>query len=89
VFQFQKANTAVYPTAKTFTIVMNRAYRICRNPIYLGMLFMLTGIVFFMSAVQSLFTSAAFLIIMEKVFIPYEEEKILKGFGNHYAEYMK
>ncbi len=50
---------------------------------------MLTGIAFFMGAVQSFFAPAAFVIIMDKVFIPYEEEKLLQGFENHYVEYMK
>jgi protein-S-isoprenylcysteine O-methyltransferase Ste14 len=88
-FQFQKAKTAVCPTAETATIVMNGAYRICRNPMYLGMLFILTGIAFFMVAVQAFFAPAAFFIIMDKVFIPYEEEKLLKGFDDRYTEYMK
>jgi protein-S-isoprenylcysteine O-methyltransferase Ste14 len=88
-FQFQKVKTAVCPTAKTTAIVINGAYRICRNPMYLGMLFMLTGIAFFMGEVQAVFAPVAFFIIMDKVFIPYEEEKLLKGYENHYAEYMK
>ena len=88
-FQFQKTKTAVCPTSKTTTIVINGAYRICRNPMYLGMLLMLTGIAFFMGDVQAFFAPAAFFIIMDKVFVPYEEEKLLQGFGNNYAEYMK
>ena len=50
-FQFQKAETAVYPTAETATLVTNGAYRICRNPMYLGMLLIVIGIAFFMVAV--------------------------------------
>jgi len=68
VFQFQKANTAVCPTAKTATIVMNRAYRIFRNPMYLGMLFMLTGIAFFMVAVQTVFCACSVLYYNEQGF---------------------
>jgi protein-S-isoprenylcysteine O-methyltransferase Ste14 len=88
-FQFQKAETALCPTADTTTIVINGAYRICRNPIYLGMLLLLAGIAFFMGAVQAFIAPGAFFLIMDKVFIPYEEEKLLQGFGNQYAEYMK
>jgi protein-S-isoprenylcysteine O-methyltransferase Ste14 len=50
-FQFRKVKTAVCPTAETTTVVTNGAYRICRNPMYLGMLLILTGISFFMGAV--------------------------------------
>jgi protein-S-isoprenylcysteine O-methyltransferase Ste14 len=88
-FQFQKTKTAVCPTSKTTTIVTNGAFRICRNPLYLGMLSMLTGIAFLMGGVQAFFAPAAFFIIMDKVFIPYEEEKLLQRFGNVYAEYIK
>ncbi len=88
-FQFQKAETAVCPTDETAALVTNGAYRICRNPMYLGMLFMLIGIAFFMGAVQAFFAPTAFFIIMDKVFIPYEEEKLQKGFGDRYAGYMK
>jgi protein-S-isoprenylcysteine O-methyltransferase Ste14 len=87
--QFQKAKTAVCPTAESSTIVVDGAYRICRNPMYLGMLLMLTGVALFMGTVEAFFAPAAFFIIMDKVFIPFEEKKLLKGFENHYAEYMK
>ena len=88
-FQFRKAGTAVCPTGKTTSIVRGGAYRIGRNPMYLGMLAMLTGMAFFMGSIQAFFAPAAFFIIMDKAFIPYEEEKLLDGFGYQYAEYMK
>jgi protein-S-isoprenylcysteine O-methyltransferase Ste14 len=87
-FQFRKVKTAVCPTAETTTVVTNGVYSICRNPMYLGMLLILTGISFFMGAVQAFFAPAVFFVIMDKVFIPYEEEKLLKGYETHYAEYM-
>lgn len=88
-FQFQKAGTAVCPTGKTTFIVRDGAYRICRNPMYLGILLILSGIAFLMGNVQAFFAPAAFFIIMDKVFIPYEEEKLLQEFGYHYAEYKR
>ena len=66
--QFQKANTAVCPTAKTATIVIDGAYRVCRNPMYVGMLFMLTGIAFFMVAVQTVFCACSVLYYNEQGF---------------------
>jgi len=88
-FQFQKAKTAICPTAETVAIVMNGAYRICRNPMYLGMLSILMGLAFFMGAVEAFFAPAAFFIIIDKVFIPYEEDKLTRGFGEQYVEYSK
>jgi protein-S-isoprenylcysteine O-methyltransferase Ste14 len=88
-FQFKMAETAVCPTAETAALVTKGAYRICRNPMYLGMLLMLIGIAFLMGAVQAFFAPTAFYIIMDKVFIPYEEEKLQKGYEDRYAGYMK
>jgi protein-S-isoprenylcysteine O-methyltransferase Ste14 len=88
-YQFQRVETAVPPTAETTKILSSGAYRICRNPMYLGMLFMLTGIAFFMGDVIAFFAPATFFLILDKVFIPYEEEKLRQGFGDHYMAYMK
>lgn len=87
--QFRTSKTAVCPTAETSLIIVNGAYRICRNPMYFGMLLMLTGIALFMGTVEAFFAPAAFFIIMDKVFIPFEEKKLLGGFGDQYADYMK
>lgn len=88
-FQFQKAKTAVCPTAETTAFVTGGAYQICRNPMYLGMLFMLAGISFFMGTIQAFLAPAAFFLIMDKIFIPYEEKKLQEGFGSRYASYLK
>ena len=88
-FQFQKAKTAVCPTAETTAFVTGGAYQICRNPMYLGMLFMLAGISFFMGTIQAFLAPAAFFLIMDKIFIPYEEKKLQKGFADRYAVYSK
>jgi protein-S-isoprenylcysteine O-methyltransferase Ste14 len=88
-YQFQKAETAIHPTAETTKILSGGVYRICRNPMYLGMLLMLTGMAFFMGDVVAFFAPAAFFLIIDKVFIPYEEEKLRRGFGDHYAAYLK
>ncbi len=88
-FQFKKAETAILPTAETSVLVTSGAYRVCRNPMYLGMLLMLVGAAFFMGAVEAFFAPTAFFILMDKVFIPYEEEKLQRGFGDRWARYRK
>ena len=87
--QFKKSETNVCPTAETTSLITGGAYRICRNPMYLGILLILTGIAFFIGVMQALFAPTAFLLIMDKVFIPYEEDKLVKGFGEKYTEYVK
>jgi protein-S-isoprenylcysteine O-methyltransferase Ste14 len=85
--QFRKSDAAVCPTSITSRIVTNGAYRYSQNPMYLGMLFMLTGASFLMGTIPSMLAPIGFFIIIERVFIPYEEEKLLSVFGDVYSKY--
>jgi protein-S-isoprenylcysteine O-methyltransferase Ste14 len=85
--QFRKSDTAVCPTSRTSRIVTNGAYKYSQNPMYLGMLFMLTGASFLMGTISSMFAPIGFFIIIDRVFIPYEEEKLLSDFGDVYSNY--
>ncbi len=60
---------------------------ISRNPMYLGMLMMLIGSSFLVGTIPSLFAPVAFFLIIDKVFIPYEEEKLVETFGAEYSYY--
>ncbi len=87
--QFKKTKTAICPTAKSSLIVTNGLYRYTRNPMYLGMLTILLGASFLMGAMQSMLAPAAFFLIIDKVFIPYEEDKLTTQFGEGYTEYVE
>jgi protein-S-isoprenylcysteine O-methyltransferase Ste14 len=87
--QFKKTKTAVSPTAKSSLIVTNGLYRYTRNPMYLGMLTILLGASFLMGTIHSLFAPAAFFLIIDNVFVPYEEDKLLTQFGDEYSDYMR
>jgi protein-S-isoprenylcysteine O-methyltransferase Ste14 len=51
------------------------------------MLFMLTGASFLMGTMPSMFAPIGFFIIIDKVFVPYEEKKLLSAFGDAYSKY--
>ena len=55
---------------------------------YLGMLLMLLGAAFFMGTISAMLAPAVFFLIIDKVFIPYEEEDLLSSFGDEYNEYI-
>jgi protein-S-isoprenylcysteine O-methyltransferase Ste14 len=84
---FRKAKTAICPTEKCSMLVTGGAFKISRNPMYLGMLAMLAGSSFLMGAIPSLLAPCAFFLIMDKVFIPYEEDKLSRSFGREYSDY--
>ncbi len=85
--QFRKSDTAVCPTSKASLIVTHGVYKYSRNPMYLGMLVMLTGASFLMGTIPSMFAPFGFFIIIDKVFVPFEEEKLRGVFGDVYSEY--
>jgi len=85
--QFRKSDTAVCPTSITSRIVTNGVYKYSQNPMYLGMLIILTGASFIMGTIPSMFAPIGFFIIIDRVFIPYEEEKLLTDFGDVYSKY--
>ena len=87
--QFRKSDTAVCPTSKASLIVTNGVYRYSRNPMYLGMLVMLTGGSLMMGTVPAMFAPMVFFIIIDKVFVPYEEEKLVDSFGDEYLNYIE
>jgi protein-S-isoprenylcysteine O-methyltransferase Ste14 len=87
--QFRKSDTAVCPTAKSSLIVTHGVYKYSRNPMYLGMLIILTGASLLMGTIPSMFAPVGFFIIIDKVFIPYEEEKLLSDFGDVYSNYQR
>jgi protein-S-isoprenylcysteine O-methyltransferase Ste14 len=86
--QFKKSDAAVCPTAKTSWIVMDGTYRYTRNPMYLGMIFILLGASFIMGTIPSMLAPVVFFLIIDKIFIPYEEDKLQSSFSDSYDEYM-
>ena len=86
--QFKRYDAAVCPIAETSRIIMNGMYRYSRNPMYLGMFLILLGASFIMGTLPSMVAPAVFFLIIDKFFIPYEEEKLLLSFGDSYNEYM-
>ncbi len=86
--QFKKANTAIPPNAESTLIVTSGIYRYTRNPMYLGMLLMMLGVAFFMGTIPAMLGPVVFFLIIDKVFIPYEEKDLQLSFGNEYEEFL-
>jgi protein-S-isoprenylcysteine O-methyltransferase Ste14 len=86
--KFKKSDAAIRPTAESTLIVKGGIYRYTRNPMYLGMLLMLLGAAFFMGTIPAMLAPAVFFLIIDKVFIPYEEKDLQSSFGDLYNDYM-
>jgi len=87
LYAFTKARTTVNPHGSVKTIVSSGVYRFTRNPIYLGMVFMLVGFPLAFGNVWGIPLALAFIPLMNKLVIEHEEAYLEKKFGEAYTGY--
>ena len=84
---FRNAGTAICPTAASSRLLTDDVYRFSRNPMYLGMAAMLSGLAVGMGTAPFFAAVVLFTVVMDRVFIPFEEQKMLHEFGDAYTAY--
>ena len=89
VLAFRRAKTTVNPLKpeSSSSLVIAGVYKLTRNPMYVGMLFLLLALAAFLWSVWSLLGPLGFAAYMGRFQIA-PEERVLAGlFGTEYAEY--
>lgn len=84
---FMKSKTTVSPYGSPTALVTSGPFRISRNPMYLGMAAILSGIAILLGTLVTLGSPVLFVIIVETRLIPDEERKMEKIFGDQYRAY--
>ena len=84
---FKRADTPIRPFEQATTLVTSGIYRYTRNPMYLGMLIMLTGTWIALGKLSPLFIIPIFFFVIREGFVTPEEEFLEKNFGDQYREY--
>jgi len=86
---FRKANTTISPTKphKSATVVTTGIYRITRNPMYLGLFFLLFAFGLFLSNVLCLAATLLFILYINAFQITPEERILEENFGKDYLNY--
>lgn len=85
---FQKEKTEINPASLAHKkLITYGPYRFTRNPMYLGLVFVLTGLAFFFGTVPFILAPIALFLTLNNVFIPYEEKALEKEFEKEYLEY--
>lgn len=87
VRSFRRAGTPVDPGRATTAIVTTGPYRLTRNPGYLGMALVYTGIALLSSAVWPLAVLPAVLTVVDRGVIRREERYLEAKFGEPYRRY--
>jgi protein-S-isoprenylcysteine O-methyltransferase Ste14 len=84
---FSRKGTAVEPWKPTTAIVTTGPYRLTRNPAYLGMALIYTGIALLADAPWALVPLPAVLAVIDRGVITREERYLERKFGAEYTEY--
>ena len=84
---FLRSKTTVSPYGSPTSLVTSGPFRISRNPMYLGMAAMLSGIAVLLGTLVTFVFPVVFIMIIETQLIPDEERKLEKIFGEQYKEY--
>jgi protein-S-isoprenylcysteine O-methyltransferase Ste14 len=86
---FWRKGTTIEPHHRPTRLIVEGPYRLSRNPIYLGMLAILTGAVLWHGAFSGLPVPVAFAAILERRFIEPEEAALRRAFGAAAEDYFQ
>jgi len=86
---FSKKKTTVKPFEDPSEFITSGPFKISRHPMYLGMTSILLGTAILHGTLITFIFPIIFVVLMEILFIPYEEKNLEKVFGNKYIKYKK
>ena len=86
---FKKHKTTENPFKKPSSLVNSGPFKISRHPMYLGMTMILLGISLILGSLIVFVFPFVFFLIMEFVYISYEENNMEKIFKTDYKKYKK
>ena len=91
VSSFKRQNTTVNPISieKASSLVVNGVFKYSRNPMYLGMLFILLGLTFKFNLIGGLFFTSIFMLFITIFQIKPEEVAMEKLFDQEWKDYTK
>lgn len=89
ISSFHRARTTVNPLRpeRATSLVTSGVYRITRNPMYVGMLFILVSWALFLSSLWALLGPVAFILYMNRFQIRPEEQALARIFGDGFTAY--
>lgn len=85
---FRRKRTTIEPHHTPGTLIVEGPYKLSRNPIYLGMLMILMGQVFWLCALSPLILLPVFLIVLTRRFAKLEEASLVDAFGEEGRAYL-
>lgn len=87
VVELRRHHTTIVPHRDPAAMVQSGIYKRSRNPIYLGDVLFLAGVILHLDAVLSLVLVPVFVWLLEKRFIVPEENRLRRQFRADFARY--
>ena len=90
VISFRRAKTTLNPTKPQLTssLVSSGIYTVTRNPMYVGLLFLLIALAIFLSSAWALLGPATYFVYIGRFQIAPEERALTALFGTEYITYL-
>ncbi len=82
-----RSNTNVDPSQPTTALVVEGPFRLTRNPLYLSLTLLYTGITILVNSLWSMLLLPVLLVVMRKGVIDREERYLERKFGEQYLRY--
>ena len=86
---FKQHNTTVKPHLEPTTLLVSGPFSLSRHPMYLGMASVLLGVAINHGTIITFIFPILYVVLMDRLFIPMEEENLTRLFENEYRNYMK
>jgi protein-S-isoprenylcysteine O-methyltransferase Ste14 len=87
---FVRHGTTMIPDSPVSqALVQVGPYAFSRNPMYLSLVLIALGVALFVGTLPFYFVPVALFLLINFLFIPFEEEKMLRQFGASYAAYTR
>ncbi len=83
----QARGTTKNPQGEATAFVVEMPYTFTRNPMYLGITLVLFGFAVFFASIAMLLAPIAFVVIIDRMVIPLEEQNMERLFGAQYSDY--
>lgn len=84
---FKSTDTPMMPSEKAGKLHRDGYFRFTRNPMYLGIAVGLLGFALIFSSYINFLFPFVFVLLLDRYFIPYEEEILTRAFGQEYLDY--
>jgi protein-S-isoprenylcysteine O-methyltransferase Ste14 len=85
--EFHRARTNIRPFKEADTLVMTGPFRYSRNPMYLGIVFVLTGIWILLGALSPVLGLVIITVVADRWYIQFEERMLQQKFGADFEAY--